>query len=395
MKRRLLFLSIVLACVAVAIFLIFGLKREESDIQLDISLPAPEINIEPTSVSVCPGGTIPDFSFTVTDEIDGDITKNAEKKYHENGLVSVVSQNSRGGTAVSFVRASVGDTTAPVISLGGESSYTLQLGSALDLPEASATDACDGPVSVERSGSFDANTVGTYDILYSAKDSHDNSSEQKVSITVLPKNNGVIYLTFDDGPGPYTSGLLDILKKYNVKATFFVTCGGSDDLIRREFDEGHTVALHTCSHNYAYLYSSVAAFFDDLYSVQNRVKNITGVAPTLTRFPGGSSNTVSAAYDGGAHIMSTLASELPARGFTYFDWNISSGDAGGAYTTDAVAANVINSLVYDGNSVILQHDIKDFSVAAVEHIIVYGLEHGYTFARLESSSPTAHHGINN
>lgn len=214
------------------------------------------------------------------------------------------------------------------------------------------------------------------------------------SAEISESGQKVIYLTFDDGPGPYTAKLLDILKKYDVKATFFVTGAGDDALIAREYNEGHTVGLHTYTHDYAYVYSSLDNFFTDLYEIQTRVKNITGQTSTLTRFPGGSSNLISARYDGGIGIMSRLSEELPARGFTYFDWNISSGDAGGATTSSEVYQNVINALS-PNYSVVLQHDIKDFSVDAVEDIIKYGKANGYTFKKLDAGSFAAHHGINN
>ena len=218
---------------------------------------------------------------------------------------------------------------------------------------------------------------------------------EQIEIIQESPGRGVIYLTFDDGPGPYTAQLLDVLAKYNVKATFFVTGAGSDDLILREYNEGHTVALHTLSHNYAAIYQNVDAYFADLYAVQDRVRRITGQTAILIRFPGGSSNLVSAKYDGGAKIMSRLAREVEAKGFTYFDWNISSGDAGGITTADGVYNTVVNGLVGDGDMVVLQHDIKKYSVDAVERIIKYGLDNGWRFDKLTAESFTAHHGINN
>ena len=204
----------------------------------------------------------------------------------------------------------------------------------------------------------------------------------------------IVYLTFDDGPGAYTAKLLDILKKYNVKATFFVTCAGSDDLIKREYDEGHTVALHTCSHNYAQVYASDDAYFADLTKIQDRVKNITGYTSWLLRFPGGSSNMVSAKYSYG--IMSRLVQSVTWKGFTYFDWNVSSGDAGGATTADAVCRNVIAGFGrFSNGAVVLQHDIKGYSVDAVERIIQYGQANGFVFQPLIASSYAAHHGVNN
>jgi hypothetical protein len=83
------------------------------------------------------------------------------------------------------------------------------------------------------------------------------------------------------------------------------------------------------------------------------------------------------------------------RGFTYFDWNVDSKDAGGAKTADEVYQNVINGCRNKKASVVLQHDIHGYSVDAVERIIQWGLANGYTFAALTPDSPTAHHPINN
>ena len=91
--------------------------------------------------------------------------------------------------------------------------------------------------------------------------------------------------------------------------------------------------------------------------------------------------------------MSTLTKEVEKRGYYYFDWSCSSGDAAGVpISSDRVYKNVINGLKED-YTVVLQHDIKGFSVNAVEKIIKYGLKNGYTFMPLTETSPGAHHGL--
>ena len=210
----------------------------------------------------------------------------------------------------------------------------------------------------------------------------------------IANSAGVIYLTFDDGPSDHTAALLDVLKKYDIKVTFFVTGYGSDEIIKREYDEGHTVGLHTWSHKYDQIYNSVDAYFADLAKISERVKNITGKESKIIRFPGGSSNTISARYDQGIKIMSILTSEVENHGYHYYDWNISSGDAGSAKTADAVYTNVVTHLK-PGPNVVLQHDIKDFSVAAVERIIEFGLANNYIFMPVDFNSFNAHHGVNN
>ena len=204
-----------------------------------------------------------------------------------------------------------------------------------------------------------------------------------------------IFLTFDDGPSNETPYLLDILNKYGVKATFFVTASGSDETILRAFNEGHQIALHTYSHNYSYIYSSLDNYFSDLSQIQARVEKITSTTTNLIRFPGGSSNTVSARYDGGARIMTQLVSEIQSRGFIYFDWNIVSGDAGDVFTTAAVVGNVTSALNHNGPYIVLQHDTKRFSIDAVPQIITYAKNNGYCFSTLSAATYKAHHRISN
>ncbi|MDO4746932.1 MAG: polysaccharide deacetylase family protein [Candidatus Saccharibacteria bacterium] len=310
---------------------------------------------------------------------------------------AIIFANSSFLNSEAYIKANIPgtppDETPPVITLKGEETMSIAVGTVFSDPGAEANDAR-SEATLTSEGEVDGNTVGEYTITYTAKDEHNNTATATRTVKVI-EPTGVIYLTFDDGPGDHTARLLDVLAKYNVKATFFVTGAGSDDMIKREYDEGHSLALHTFSHDYSYVYSSVDNFFADLYRVQERVKNITGYTSMLMRFPGGSSNTVSTRYDGGSRIMSRLVNEVESRGFTYFDWNITSGDAGGIYTADGIYERVTGSLKPGGSSVVLQHDIKGFSVDAVERIILFGKENGYIFAKLDNTSFTAHHGVNN
>ena len=286
------------------------------------------------------------------------------------------------------------DLTPPEISLNGDAVYTITVGTDFSVPEPTATDNGE-EVEVVTTGSIDTSKVGNYILTYEATDASGNIAIATREVYVVQKNSGIVYLTFDDGPSEHTYRLLDVLKKYNVKATFFVTGSGDDAAILRAYQEGHTIALHSFTHSYSYIYQNTDIFFSDLYRIQERVKNITGQTVTLMRFPGGSSNTVSHKYDGGAKIMSQLVNEVKNRGFTYFDWNISSGDAGETTSTAVVARNVTSRLIKDGKSVVLQHDNKGFSVDAVESIIQYGLSEGYTFKGLDANAYQAHHRVSN
>ena len=120
-----------------------------------------------------------------------------------------------------------------------------------------------------------------------------------------------IYLTFDDGPSYLTEGILDILKEENVPATFFVTTRQIDkysNLIIRMREENHTIGLHTSSHVYSYVYSSLENYFNDLNIVRTKVFDITGIKSRIIRLPGGSSNTVSKKYSPG--IVTQITNKL-------------------------------------------------------------------------------------
>lgn len=208
-------------------------------------------------------------------------------------------------------------------------------------------------------------------------------------------NKGVIYLTFDDGPSTYTTPkILDILKEKNVKATFFILNynEAGEKIVKRAFSEGHTIGIHGYSHLYSEIYKSVDTYMENLTKLQAKIKASTGYNTTITRFPGGSSNTASR-YNPG--IMTTLCNFVLERGFTYFDWNVSSGDAGGAKTSDDVYNNVVRGLSKSKQNVILMHDIKTITVNALARIIDYGLANGYTFERITESTPMVTHKPNN
>lgn len=205
----------------------------------------------------------------------------------------------------------------------------------------------------------------------------------------------VIYLTFDDGPSEYTMELLEILDRYQVKATFFVTKGDPDyvDCIGEAARRGHSIGIHCYSHWYKKIYANEDAYLADMKKMDEIIFEQTGVHTKLMRFPGGSSNQVSKQYNQG--IMTRLEKIVEGMGYCYFDWNVDSNDAGGTTETDLVAENVISSVEKKDVSVVLQHDSHGYSVAAVEQIIRWGLENGYVFLPLSTESPGMHHGIVN
>ncbi len=201
-----------------------------------------------------------------------------------------------------------------------------------------------------------------------------------------------VYLTFDDGPSSRTDEILDILKSYGVKATFFVIAADDEEDIarmKRIVDEGHTLAVHTFSHDYNMIYSSVEAYLDDFNNMYNQIYEVTGVKPQIFRFPGGSIN----GYNGA--IYEQLIAEMTRRGFVYFDWNVGSGDAASSSLASSATISS-NSLSGMGKSrpIILMHDsnVKTTTVEALPSIIMGYANAGYKFAGLSEAVPAVTFG---
>ena len=341
-----------------------------------------------------PGHSYQEEGFTAIDAYDGDLTDRVIRE-EKDGYVYYCVEDSSGNTATVTRKIVYDDKIPPQLTLLGDKVVTIYKGTPYQEAGCTGTDETCADVNsrITVSGSVDVNTVGSYVIIYQAADDYGNVGQiQRVIHVVQSQNSGkVIYLTFDDGPGIYTNKLLDVLKKYDVKATFFLVNTGNYSTMKRIVEEGHSVGIHSISHTYKEIYASEEAFMDDLYGMQKIIRDHTGVTTFLMRFPGGSSNRVSSFNPG---IMTKLVDRVEAEGFQYFDWNVGSSDTSNL-TSAQICQNVIKGIKKTSKAVVLQHDIYDRSVSAVESIIQWGLENGYTFAALEYNSPTAHHGVNN
>lgn len=337
---------------------------------------------------------------TAQDRHDGDLTDQIQIR-EEPGLIFYEATDSSGNTASLSQEVPLEDRP-PEIHLEGGAYYTHPAGVPFQEPGYWAEDERqDLTRQVEISGEVCWYLCGTYPLSYTVTDGQGNTVTTERMVEVVPQPRpeverpprGTLYLTFDDGPGPHTRELLDVLDEYGVKATFFVTDSGYDETMGEIVSRGHSIGIHTVSHNYEEIYSSPQAYFSDLYQMQAIIRENTGITTTLMRFPGGSSNTVSRhACEG---IMTTLTQAVEDAGFQYFDWNIDSDDAGRARKPETVVQNVKDGILAQGGGVILQHDIHDYSVKAVEEIIVWALNNGYRFQPLTASSPGCHHGVNN
>ena len=183
-----------------------------------------------------------------------------------------------------------------------------------------------------------------------------------------------VYLTFDDGPSSSTDEILDILKQYGVKATFFVVGKqGYNTQYKRIVEEGHTLGMHSYSHLYNEIYHSLNAYKQDLAKLHDYLYEITGVDSNIVRFPGGSSNTISDVD------MFELIDYLNKENIAYYDWNVSGGDAdmsGNGLSAEQIADNVLNNIEKYNNAVVLLHDAggKKTTVEALPIIIEKILE---------------------
>ena len=387
--------------------------------------------------------------YKAVDNHDGDITDKV-KSEERDGVVYYSVSDQYGNTATAQREIFYDDRNAPVFHFAnGEEGFLFQGEAWQD--SVTAEDDADGDVTsgIAVKGSVDTGKVGTYTITYTVSDEWGNVATRDRYVTVKRKpvsadeaaaaavidpeaaakaeaeaaaaaaTDGkkneetaqttpeetkepakadpakIIYLTFDDGPGQYTEELLDILAKHKVLATFFVTAAYDDyqDLIGAEYEAGHTVAVHTASHEYSEIYASTDAYWKDFNKMQDIIQAQTGCRTDLFRFPGGSSNTISANYCEG--IMTTLAQESEEKGYIYVDWNVTSGDAGDTTDGNVMYENMMNGIHTYHNSFILCHDIKGFTVHMIDRFITDALKEGYTFLPITSETLTCHHGINN
>ena len=202
------------------------------------------------------------------------------------------------------------------------------------------------------------------------------------ALNLVEYSEQTVYLTFDDGPSPRTPEVLNILEEKGVKATFFVV-GQNDEQsyqwMRDIVEAGHTIGMHSYSHQYKKIYSSVEDYLADMYSMFSQIKEVTGVTPTVFRFPGGSINAYNTA------INQEIIAEMLRRGFVPYDWNVSSEDAA---TTPPAAQTIVSSVLSQmqrvNRGVVLMHDsdYKYTTVEALPAMIDQLKEQGFVFSAI-------------
>ena len=387
----------------------YALNDKKYDLTVKVvDTHAPTFNVKNLDIDVGMKVDVKDVVSDIKDETktkayfkkDYDFTKEGKQN------VTVVVEDEGGNKTEKEIEVNiVKDTEKP--ELTGLHDLTVKVNGEVDyLSGLTAKDNRDpSPKITVDSSDVNLKKAGTYTVKYTVKDRSGNENVfarqievlEKVVSKAIPSNEEkIIYLTFDDGPSENTKKIIDILDKYDAKATFFVTGNNKkcNKYIKEAYEKGHTIGLHTYSHDYKEVYSSMDAYFDDLNKIGQMVKEQIGFVPKYIRFPGGSSNTKSATYCKG--LMTTLVTEVQNRGYQYYDWNADSTDAvGNNRPVSVLVKNATQSKAKNIN--LLMHDTaaKSTTVEALPKIIEHYQKLGYTFKGIDDTSFTPHHGVNN
>ncbi|WP_231637498.1 polysaccharide deacetylase family protein [Paenibacillus sp. FJAT-27812] len=196
------------------------------------------------------------------------------------------------------------------------------------------------------------------------------------------KNNGsgkTIYLTFDDGPSSATPDILDTLKLFDAKATFFMLepkMKESPDLVKRIVDEGHAVALHGVTHNKHRFYLSEQTALDEMDQAQHTLKEITGITSDLIRTPYGSI----------PYLTDSYRKVLDDNGYKLWDWNVDSSDwsSSNAEFIESTISQINRLEKGDVTPIVLMHDVSE-TASHLINLLTYLQKEGFVTKTLDSS----------
>ncbi len=231
-----------------------------------------------------------------------------------------------------------------------------------------------------------------------APDSNNSGDTSRPGAGTNPNANGsVAYLTFDDGPSQNTLKILDILEKYGISATFFVTGNnhsGQSDIYQRILAEGHVLGNHTYTHNFHKIYQSPDTFMEDFLRLEQHIQNQTEITMDIMRFPGGSSSAMAQEVSEYNIIVEDLITKIENRGYDYFDWNVSTGDGSGDLSSKEIIDNALEGARrVEGDLVVLFHDSKNrhTTVEALPAVIEAYKDWGYQFGVLSQGAVEVKH----
>ncbi len=387
-------------------------KRKTYEVTREVEVvdqTAPEIFLNGEDViAISDLDNFSDPGATATDDIDGDITESISvstvQETDGSRTINYTVQDHSGNETTVSRKLVPYDDVSPEITLNGDETLVIEANQPFDDPGVTVIDNYDGDISdtVAIDGWVDVYRPDTYNLTYTATDSSGNevSVSRTVVVESVPSTDpGSIYLTFDDGPSmEVTPEILDILDANNIKATFFIVDYDEEELplLERMIEEGHTIGIHSYTHQYSLVYSSVDAFMQDIDTLWTKLYDDTGYEAFVMRFPGGSSNTYSVDYCPG--IMSELVQLVSEEGWMFMDWNVSGADAeGDVLSSEQIYENVIQDLNIDRKNVVLLHDLMTQSTTAeaLQSIIDYGIDNGYTFKAIQPDTVPIHNPVYN
>lgn len=206
----------------------------------------------------------------------------------------------------------------------------------------------------------------------------------------IKSDSKVVYLTFDDGPaGKVTSDVLDILKNNSVHATFFlIGCQikNQEDLVRRIYDDGNSIGLHSMTHKKNSLYCSNEQFLKEMLTTQELIGTIVPIKSNILRFPFGCNNNT-------YKISQSMVNLLHDNNLKIYDWNTDSGD--GANPNSAPSTILKNSKSTKNTVFLLMHCsyLSKNTVKALPSIIQYYKDNGYEFKTIDEHTPEEFHFI--
>lgn len=288
----------------------------------------------------------------------------------------------------------------PTLTLAGEDVFESPCGISFVEPGYSAIspDGADITADVVCTGEVDSMTPGEYLLSYSIRfdgENYEVTRTVRVAEVGYPEpvepTEKVLYLTFDDGPCANTPELLDTLSRHNAKATFFVITGNNpylDTILPQISAAGHSIGVHCVCHEYDTLYSSSSYYLNDLISARERVHELTGEYVSLCRFPGGSNTAYHKLNNREKDAWNTVTAQLECMGIQYVDWNV--GPENDTNNATSSLSTVKSFVPKYSIPVTLQHDTRLYSVKAVESILQWGEENGYTFLGLDNTVPAVH-----
>ena len=212
----------------------------------------------------------------------------------------------------------------------------------------------------------------------------ERENQKKEQVLQEDKYKKIAYLTFDDGPSKSsTYSILDILREYNIKATFFVLgkmVVNYPQVLLRTVEEGHAIGNHSYSHDYAYIYGSTKNFMRDMDLADKAIKKVLGddFQTKVMRFPGGSH---------GKQKLPMIKT-VKENGYKYFDWNALNGDAEGILMpTDYLIKRLKETYKNQHKLIVLMHDtdVKTTTVESLKSIIEFLISEGYEFRVIDDN----------